>query len=376
MKVSFRLSESATVTIRVKRGSQARQVRHQAARRRQAHRLGAQRKKLKKGRVQDRGAGARRERERLDPGLEVRPHQAGSVAPWRPPADAWTRRDFLRNGFMSAALLCTVATPASLSRPNPLVTSAALRAQARSPFEPFRRDLPLIPELAAGPAHADDRLLRRLDPRGVRRRPARLPDADLRLRGHLSRADDPRAQGPPGRRHPAQPAGVRLERPPARRLRPGGARRASDGRHRRPAARSDYEYPNDQDAATLWYHDHAHGRTSRTLYYGLLAFYVLEDDLERELDLPAGDYDVPIVLADHAFNRDGSFRYAGERRRRLPRRHADRQRRRLAAHARRAAHATASASSTPPTAARTRCGSAAAGGWCRSPATAGCSSDP
>ena len=36
---------------------------------------------------------------------------------------------------------------------------------------------------------------------------------------------------------------------------------------------------------------------------------MLEDDLERELDLPAGDYDVPIVLADHAFNRDGSFRY-------------------------------------------------------------------
>ena len=51
------------------------------------------------------------------------------MAPWRPPADAWTRRDFLHNGFMSAALLCTVATPASLSRKNPLVTSAALRAQ-------------------------------------------------------------------------------------------------------------------------------------------------------------------------------------------------------------------------------------------------------
>ena len=37
--------------------------------------------------------------------------------------------------------------------------------------------------------------------------------------------------------------------------------------------------------------------------------YVLEDDLERELDLPTGDYDVPIVIADHAFNKDGSFRY-------------------------------------------------------------------
>ena len=34
-------------------------------------------------------------------------------------------------------------------------------------------------------------------------------------------------------------------------------------------AHFDYHYPNDQDAATLWYHDHAHGRTSKTLYYGL-----------------------------------------------------------------------------------------------------------
>ncbi len=38
--------------------------------------------------------------------------------------------------------------------------------------------------------------------------------------------------------------------------------------------------------------------------------YVLEDDLETELELPQGEYDVPIVIADHAFNRDGSFRYA------------------------------------------------------------------
>ena len=72
----------------------------------------------------------------------------------------------------------------------------------------------------------------------------------------------------------------------------------------------DYVYPNQQDAATLWFHDHAHGRTSKTLYYGLNAMYVLEDDLETELGLPQGEYDVPIVIADHAFNRDGSFRYA------------------------------------------------------------------
>jgi FtsP/CotA-like multicopper oxidase with cupredoxin domain len=70
-----------------------------------------------------------------------------------------------------------------------------------------------------------------------------------------------------------------------------------------------YDYPNDQDAAFLWYHDHAHGRTARTLYYGLLGTYVLHDRREQRLDLPRGEFDVPLVLADHAFNKDGSFRY-------------------------------------------------------------------
>ena len=76
-----------------------------------------------------------------------------------------------------------------------------------------------------------------------------------------------------------------------------------------PGESFEYHYPNHQDAATLWYHDHAHGRTSHTLYYGLLAMYVLEDERERELELPTGDYDVPIAIADHSFNKDGSFRY-------------------------------------------------------------------
>ena len=54
----------------------------------------------------------------------------------------------------------------------------------------------------------------------------------------------------------------------------------------------------------------AHGRTARTLYYGLVGTYLLHDDREEELELPQGEYDVPLVLADHSFNKDGSFRYA------------------------------------------------------------------
>jgi len=76
-----------------------------------------------------------------------------------------------------------------------------------------------------------------------------------------------------------------------------------------PGKSFDYSYPNDQDAAFLWYHDHAHGRTARTLYYGLVGTYLLEDERERDLDLPRDEYDVPLVLADHAFNKDGSLRY-------------------------------------------------------------------
>ena len=41
-----------------------------------------------------------------------------------------------------------------------------------------------------------------------------------------------------------------------------------------------YTYPNAQDAATLWVHDHAHGLSARTMFYGLAGFYIVEDDLE------------------------------------------------------------------------------------------------
>ena len=219
-----------------------------------------------------------------------------------PPADAWTRRDVLRNGFASAALLCTVATPASLHRRRSVVTSAALRAQSRSPFEPFRRDLPRIPELvpvrrthttdfyesAIGDGMADV-----------------LPGFQTPIYGYEGIYPGPTIRAKRGRRVVIRQqndlgfeSNVHLH---------GGYVTAGHDGHPMDviaAGKSfEYHYPNHQDAASLWYHDHAHGRTSRTLYYGLVAMYVLEDDLERELDLPTGDYDVPIVIADHRSTR-------------------------------------------------------------------------
>ncbi|MFB6154899.1 MAG: multicopper oxidase family protein [Haloferacaceae archaeon] len=70
-----------------------------------------------------------------------------------------------------------------------------------------------------------------------------------------------------------------------------------------------YEYDNNQPGATLWYHDHALGITRLNVYAGLAGFYILRDDYERRLNLPSGDYEVPILLQDRTFTEDGELFY-------------------------------------------------------------------
>jgi spore coat protein A len=76
-----------------------------------------------------------------------------------------------------------------------------------------------------------------------------------------------------------------------------------------PKYEDNYTYPNDQRAATLWYHDHAMGATGQNVYMGLAGFYIVEDEEERSLPLPRGRYDVPLMLCARQFNEDGSFQY-------------------------------------------------------------------
>ena len=66
----------------------------------------------------------------------------------------------------------------------------------------------------------------------------------------------------------------------------------------------DYIYPNDR-AATIWYHDHAIDKTSRNVYMGLAGMYIVEDEFERNLPLPKGQYDVPLILRDAFFEQTG-----------------------------------------------------------------------
>ncbi|MEQ7123971.1 multicopper oxidase family protein [Actinopolymorpha sp. B11F2] len=70
-----------------------------------------------------------------------------------------------------------------------------------------------------------------------------------------------------------------------------------------------YEYPLDQRAATLWYHDHRMDFTGPAVWRGLAGFCVVRDDEEDALPLPRGDKDVPLLISDRSFAEDGTLLY-------------------------------------------------------------------
>jgi len=76
----------------------------------------------------------------------------------------------------------------------------------------------------------------------------------------------------------------------------------------------DYFYPNDR-AATLWYHDHAIHRTSRNVYMGLAGMYVVDDAKDRALNLPKGEYDIPLIIQDKKFDALGQLIFDDRRQR-------------------------------------------------------------
>lgn len=99
-----------------------------------------------------------------------------------------------------------------------------------------------------------------------------------------------------------------------------------------PAGSAVFDYPNDQRATTLWYHDHTLGITRVNVYAGPAGFYLIRggpsdnvldiNGLPAALPGPApalGDllgtryYEVPIAIQDRSFNADGSLFYPDNR---------------------------------------------------------------
>jgi len=76
-----------------------------------------------------------------------------------------------------------------------------------------------------------------------------------------------------------------------------------------PGASALHRYPNRQDAATLWYHDHAMGIERLNQYAGLFGTFLIRDEIEDALRLPAGEYEIPLVLCDRVFDLEGQLVY-------------------------------------------------------------------
>lgn len=68
-------------------------------------------------------------------------------------------------------------------------------------------------------------------------------------------------------------------------------------------------YPNQQRAATLWYHDHAMGITRLNAMMGLAGLYIIRNPEEKRLGLPSGAFDIPLILQDRIFDARGQIVY-------------------------------------------------------------------
>jgi FtsP/CotA-like multicopper oxidase with cupredoxin domain len=74
-----------------------------------------------------------------------------------------------------------------------------------------------------------------------------------------------------------------------------------------------FEYFQDQLPTMLWYHDHALGMTRLNLAAGLEGMFIIRDNNPKNDPiaplLPSGQYEMPLMLTDRAFNSDGSIQF-------------------------------------------------------------------
>lgn len=99
-----------------------------------------------------------------------------------------------------------------------------------------------------------------------------------------------------------------------------------------------FQYPNEQRAGTIWYHDHSLGMTRLNVYAGPAGFFLVRSNSDQYDGLPlaatpsgprgvlpgpapqpgdspfqAGRYEIPIAIQDRSFNQDGSLFYPDSR---------------------------------------------------------------
>lgn len=72
-----------------------------------------------------------------------------------------------------------------------------------------------------------------------------------------------------------------------------------------------YEFEVRNRAGTYWFHPHPHETTGTQVYGGLAGLFLVSDDEERAAQLPTGERDISIVLADRSFDPANQLVYEG-----------------------------------------------------------------
>ncbi len=72
-----------------------------------------------------------------------------------------------------------------------------------------------------------------------------------------------------------------------------------------------YEFEVLNRAGMNFFHPHTHEATATQVYRGLAGLILVNDEEERALDLPTGDFEIPLVIQDRSFNSDNQLVYGG-----------------------------------------------------------------
>lgn len=76
-----------------------------------------------------------------------------------------------------------------------------------------------------------------------------------------------------------------------------------------PGASYLYQYPIVQRACMNWYHPHPHMMTGHQVAMGLAGAFLINDAEEAALGLPAGAYEVPLIVRDANVDSSGNLTY-------------------------------------------------------------------
>lgn len=76
-----------------------------------------------------------------------------------------------------------------------------------------------------------------------------------------------------------------------------------------PGKSFDYSFQVINRAGMYWFHPHPHRLTGPQVYYGLAGLFIVSDKEEAAPGLPAGEYDLPLVVQDRTYDSQNQLIY-------------------------------------------------------------------